>query len=46
MKRDFSFAGDTNLGMVRSNNEDAFLVQTVWDDKHILAVAIDGVTGK
>lgn len=45
MKRDFSFAGDTNLGMVRSNNEDAFLVQTVWDDKHILAVAIDGVGG-
>ena len=45
MGRFLSFAGNTNLGMVRSNNEDAFLVQHVWDDNHVLAVAIDGVGG-
>ena len=37
MGRFLSFAGNTNLGMVRSNNEDAFLVQHVWDDNHVLA---------
>ena len=45
MGRILSFAGNTNLGMVRSNNEDAFLVQNVWDENHVLAVAIDGVGG-
>lgn len=37
--------GNTNLGMVRQNNEDAFIAQYIWDNKHVLAVAIDGVGG-
>lgn len=40
-----AFFGKTDLGMVRTNNEDAFVVQYVWDENHVLAVAIDGVGG-
>lgn len=40
-----TFAGNTDMGMVRTNNEDAFVVRNIWDDKHVLAVAIDGVGG-
>ncbi|MBR6691860.1 MAG: serine/threonine-protein phosphatase [Bacteroidaceae bacterium] len=40
-----TFSGNTDLGMVRKNNEDAFVVMNVWDDMHVLAVAIDGVGG-
>ena len=44
MKR-ISFFGRTDLGCIRTNNEDAFLVCNVWDDEHVLAVVIDGVGG-
>lgn len=40
-----TFFGNTDMGQVRSNNEDAFIAQYIWDEKHILAVAIDGVGG-
>jgi serine/threonine protein phosphatase PrpC len=40
-----SFSGNTDMGKLRTNNEDAFVVQNIWDDKHILGVAIDGVGG-
>lgn len=40
-----SFCGKTDVGKMRTNNEDAFIAQKIWDDKHILAVAIDGVGG-
>ena len=40
-----TFFGNTDMGQIRSNNEDAFIAQYVWDEKHILAVAIDGVGG-
>lgn len=40
-----AFFGKTDLGMIRTNNEDAFVVQHVWDENHVLAVAIDGVGG-
>lgn len=39
------FYGNTDMGRVRTNNEDAFIVQNIWDDDHVLAVAIDGVGG-
>lgn len=39
------FAGLTDKGRVREDNEDVFVAQTVWDDKHILLVVIDGVGG-
>ena len=45
MKESISFCGATDLGKIRTNNEDAFVVQTIWDDNHILAVVIDGVGG-
>ena len=40
-----SFSGNTDLGKQRTNNEDAFVVQNIWDKNHVLAVAIDGVGG-
>lgn len=40
-----SIVGKTNLGRVRTNNEDAFVAQTLWDKNTYLAVAIDGVGG-
>ena len=41
----FAFFGQTDVGRVRTNNEDAFLVRGIWDDRHVLAVVIDGVGG-
>lgn len=43
--RTITFFGNTDMGQIRSNNEDAFIAQHIWDKKHILAVAIDGVGG-
>ena len=40
-----SFHGESDLGQKRTNNEDAFIAQTIWDDENVLAVAIDGVGG-
>ena len=39
------YYGETNMGRVRTNNEDAFVVQPIWDDNNLLAVVIDGVGG-
>jgi len=43
--RTITFFGNTDVGRIRSNNEDAFIAQYIWDEKHVLAVAIDGVGG-
>ena len=40
-----SFFGKSDLGKNRSNNEDAFIAQSIWDDQVVLAAAIDGVGG-
>lgn len=40
-----TFEGKTDLGKIRTNNEDAFIAQNIWDSKHLLAAAIDGVGG-
>lgn len=39
------YYGETNIGKVRTNNEDAFLLQEVWNGTHLLAVVADGVGG-
>ncbi len=39
------FSGQTDVGRVRTNNEDNFIVCNIWDDAHVLAVVIDGVGG-
>jgi len=46
-KRRFSceFFGETNQGLVRTNNEDTYICQQIWDDTHILCAAIDGLGG-
>jgi len=40
-----TFNGATDMGKIRTNNEDAYIAQYIWDKEHILAVAIDGVGG-
>ena len=39
------FTGATHPGMVRKNNEDTFICQNIWDEQHVLCVAIDGLGG-
>ena len=41
----YKITGKTDRGKSRKNNEDTFVVQTIWDHRHILGVAIDGVGG-
>ena len=41
----YKIAGKSDTGKARSNNEDAYAIQSIWDDKHILGVVIDGVGG-
>jgi len=41
-----TFFGATDIGKVRTNNEDTFIAQTIWDDRHILLVVIDGMGGE
>lgn len=40
-----NFFGATHQGMVRTNNEDTYICQKIWDDSHILCAAIDGLGG-
>lgn len=41
-----TYFGATDIGKVRTNNEDSFIAQTIWDDRHILIVVIDGMGGE
>lgn len=41
-----SFYGATDKGRVRTNNEDTLIAQYLWDDRHILLAAIDGMGGE
>ena len=40
-----TYFGQTDQGRVRKNNEDAFVVQPIFDERHLLSVVIDGVGG-
>lgn len=44
-KSSIALLGKSNVGRVRTNNEDAFVAQALWDKTAYLAVAIDGVGG-
>lgn len=39
------YFGKSHEGKVRTNNEDAFVVQPIWNERNLLAVVIDGVGG-
>ncbi|MCH5243838.1 MAG: serine/threonine-protein phosphatase [Lentimicrobiaceae bacterium] len=39
------YFAQTDVGRERKKNEDAFLLQEVWDGTHLLAVVADGVGG-
>ncbi len=43
--KEVTFFGNTDMGRKRTNNEDSFAIQQIWDDNHVLALAIDGVGG-
>ena len=40
-----SFFGATDVGKVRDLNEDAYISQYIWDERHLLLAAIDGLGG-
>ncbi len=40
------YYGDTNVGLVRSGNEDAFVIQRVGQGPWLLAMVVDGVGGE
>ena len=40
-----NISASTHIGMVRNNNEDTFICQHLWDEQHVLCVAIDGLGG-
>lgn len=40
-----TYYGGTDIGMVRKNNEDAVIAQTIWNDTHLLCAVIDGIGG-
>lgn len=44
-KHCYDYYGDTNQGLVRTNNEDSYVCQNIWDDQTVLAIAIDGLGG-
>lgn len=39
------YYGITDIGRVRSNNEDALIAQQIWNDRHLLFAVIDGIGG-
>ena len=39
------FVGRTDVGKIRKNNEDNFIVEKIWDNRCVLAAAIDGLGG-
>ena len=39
------YTGKSDKGKLRTKNEDAFIAETIWDNNHVLGVAIDGVGG-
>ena len=39
------YYGATDIGRVRTNNEDSLIVQEIWDNQHLLLAVIDGMGG-
>lgn len=39
------YYGISDVGRIRTNNEDTFICQTIWDDTILLCAAIDGIGG-
>lgn len=39
------YSGMSSVGRIRSNNEDAFYVDSIWDEHNILAIVADGLGG-
>ena len=43
--KEMKFYGATDMGKLRTNNEDAFVAQYIWTNRYVLCIAIDGVGG-
>lgn len=39
------FCAKSDIGLVRTNNEDTFIACHIWDERHVLCAAVDGVGG-
>ena len=40
-----AYTGQSDIGKQRTNNEDTYIEQRIWDKNHVLGVVIDGVGG-
>jgi len=40
-----TYYGATDIGKIRKNNEDNFVIKAIWDDRHLLCAVIDGLGG-
>lgn len=40
-----TYYGETDIGLIRKNNEDSFIAQTIWNKTHLICAAIDGIGG-
>lgn len=40
-----SFFGATDVGRIRTNNEDNFIAEVIWNGRYLLLAAIDGIGG-
>lgn len=45
MKRELSYHGATDIGLVRKNNEDTFIISPIWDGEYLLLLVVDGCGG-
>lgn len=45
MRHLLSYFGSTDVGNVRSNNEDTFSISPIWDNDYLLMTVIDGCGG-
>lgn len=44
-KKEIQYAGLTDVGRQRTNNEDLWLCRTIWNENYIIAAVIDGIGG-
>lgn len=45
MKNKLSYFGATDVGNIRTNNEDTFSISSIWDDEYLLMAVVDGCGG-
>ena len=45
MSSELTYHGATDVGLVRTNNEDTFVAAPIWDEQYLLLLVVDGCGG-